>query len=83
MTKTRQGQTLSIGKADLENRSQLYKLLIDYEPKLNVSPVDASEKRRLKYRNAHWLDTVSETLVKQMPVHSSLMCNIMSHKTVK
>ena len=39
MTKTPQGQTLSIGKAVLGNRNQLYKLSIDYESKVNVSPV--------------------------------------------
>ena len=39
MTKTPQGQTLSIGKAVPGNRSQLYKLSVEYESKVNVGPI--------------------------------------------
>lgn len=38
MTKTQQGQTFSIREMVLGNRSQLYKLSIDYESKVNVNP---------------------------------------------
>lgn len=53
MTKTQQTWTLSIEKTDLGNRSQLHKLSIDYESRVNVSAVTYVGGKEAEYGRAH------------------------------